>query len=131
MNIFDLIKEYPILGNKNMALVKQSILSISDTDELQDDRAFMVDLFDNWSTDDKDDFYNEMLPCLMFIDEKDSIAYTTKDKIICLSYPCDSAVIPQDKDKFMRWYFVYCHECLHQLWDTFEVGEKIKNAGMT
>ena len=128
-NIIDLVNEYPIFKEQKMKLPLQSIVAIDD--EHTDDRAFLVDMMDTWSSDDHDTFFNDMLCAINFIISKEDIAYTDINRIISLNYPCDEAVVPFDDDRFMRWYFIYCHECLHQLWDTFEVGDKIKQEGIT
>ena len=128
-NIIDLVNEYPIFKEQKMKLPLQSIVAIDD--EHTDDRAFLVDMMDTWSSDDHDTFFNDMLCAIKFIISKEDIAYTDINRIISLNYPCDEAVVPFDDDRFMRWYFIYCHECLHQLWDTFEVGDKIKQEGIT
>ena len=128
-NIIDLVNEYPIFKEQKMKLPLQSIIAIDD--EHTDDRAFLVDMMDTWSSDDHDTFFNDMLCAINFIRSKEDIAYTDINRIISLNYPCDEAVVPFDDDRFMRWYFIYCHECLHQLWDTFEVGDKIKQEGIT
>ena len=128
-NIIDLVNEYPIFKEQKMKLPLQSIVAIDD--EHTDDRAFLVDMMDTWSSDDHDTFFNDMLCAINFIRSKEDIAYTDINRIISLNYPCDETVVPFDDDRFMRWYFIYCHECLHQLWDTFEVGDKIKQEGIT
>ena len=128
-NIIDLVNEYPIFKEQKMKLPLQSIVAIDD--EHTDDRAFLVDMMDTWSSDDHDTFFNDMLCAINFIRSKEHIAYTDINRIISLNYPCHEAVVPFDDDRFMRWYFIYCHECLHQLWDTFEVGDKIKQEGIT
>ena len=130
-NIIDLVNEYPIFKEQKMKLPLQSIISIDD--EHTDDRAFLVDMMDTWSTDEHNTFFNDMLCAINFIASSDpqEIAYTDINRIISLNYPGDKAVVPFDDDRFMRWYFIYCHECLHQLWDTFEVGDKIKQEGIT
>ena len=128
-NIIDLVNEYPIFKEQKMKLPLQSIVAIDD--EHTDDRAFLVDMMDTWSTDEHNTFFNDMLCAINFIISKEHIAYTDINRIISLNYPCDEAVVPFDDDRFMRWYFIYCHECLHQLWDTFEVADKIKQEGIT
>ncbi|MBO5005008.1 MAG: hypothetical protein J6D03_07200 [Clostridia bacterium] len=128
----ELVAEYPIFNKDIMALPRKSILDIDYDyhDELMDDRGFMFDMFDRWSKNEDTKYYNEMLPCVRYILQKDAIAYTTPDKIISLNYPCSTEVVPDNNDNFMTWYFIYCHECLHQIWDTFEVGEKIRAKGI-
>lgn len=130
-NIIDLVNEYPIFKEQKMKLPLQSIVTIDD--EHTDDRAFLVDMMDTWSDDEHNTFFNDMLCAINFIASSDpqEIAYTDINRIISLNYPGDKAVVPFDDDRFMRWYYIYCHECLHQLWDTFEVGDKIKQEGIT
>lgn len=127
MTKYELIKNYPILGDKEFRLTLQSIVNLFSRDDLADDRGQMVDFFDNWSDSDGDGFFYEMLNHITFI-LQGATAYTTPDKIIALNYPMDKHpdMVPQDNDRWRRWYFIYCHECLHQLWDTFAVGDEIK-----
>ena len=130
-NIIDLVNEYPIFKEQKMKLPLQTIVSIDD--KHTDDRAFLVDMMDTWSNDDHDTFFNDMLCAINYVVDNDpqKTAWTDIDRLIYLNYPGKGLVVPFDDNRFMRWYFVYCHECLHQLWDTFEVGEKIKQEGIT
>lgn len=120
----ELLKKFPILNSKEFLNTKLSILDLGD-DGLMGDRGFMIDLFDSNADDDGDNYFYNMLNCVEFINNPSAVAYTTPDKIISLSYP-STEMVPMDGQKFPRWYFVYCHECMHQLWDTFGVADKIK-----
>lgn len=124
----ELLTEYPILNKKKFEFTKRSIFALGDSDKLMDDRGFMIDMFNDWSKEERVGFYNDWLNHVKFILEN-ATAYTSPDKIIALNYPC-TTIIPQDNDKFLRWYFVFCHECLHQLWDTFDVGSEIRKEGI-
>jgi len=119
----ELIKDYPVLGDNSFKFCLNTILSL-DGDGLTSDRGRIIDYCDVQSDNDDDMFFWEMLCAVKFINEG-ATAYTTPDKIIALNYPCED-IIKQDKERFRKWYFVYCHECLHQLWDTFEVGKEIE-----
>ena len=123
----ELIDEYPILGDDDFGRCKRSILRLADVDDLMDDRGFMIDRFNEFADTDDDQFFYDMLPCVVYIYDGESTAYTTPDKKICLHYP-NTDIVPQDNDKVQRWYFVYCHECMHQLWNTFAVGDEIAKA---
>lgn len=127
MTAEELIEEYPLLNKKSMEFTKRSIIALGDKDGLMDDRGLLIDLFNDWSKEDRDGFFWEWLSHVKYILEN-ATAYTTPDKIIALNYPCTD-IIPQDDDRFYRWYYVYCHECMHQLWDTFEVGKEIQKEG--
>ena len=62
-----------------------------------------------------------MLEFVRFLNPSDdAIAYTTPDHLIYMN--CPNSKINGVK----QWDFVYDHECLHQLWDTFGVADKIK-----
>ena len=117
----ELIEKYPIFNEAVFEFTKRSILNIDD--EYDDDRAFCIDIFDQFSDEDGDDFFYEMLRCVKYSNNGGSVAYTTPDRVITLCYP--NAIVPLDGKRFMKWYFIYCHECLHQLWDTFEVEQRI------
>ena len=70
-NIIDLVNEYPIFKEQKMKLPLQSIVAIDD--EHTDDRAFLVDMMDTWSSDDHDTFFNDMLCAINFIRSKEDI----------------------------------------------------------
>lgn len=123
MNKEELLSNYDLLNDDELALPKASILELFDKDNYAEDRAFLIDRINEWADTDDDMFFYDMLACLRYILEN-TIAYTTREKIICLNYPCPE--IPEDNDRWRRWYFVYCHECLHQLWDTFRVEDEVK-----
>lgn len=70
-------------------------------------------------------FLGNMLTAVRFLDsrsDKEHIAFTIPDGRIFLNY---DNIYPDFDD----WYFIYCHECMHQLWDTFEVGKILKKEG--
>ena len=120
----ELLKEYPILTDKDFRIAKRSICNLIGKDEYTDDRGRLTEYCNETSDNNDEMFFYEMLRALEFILEN-ATAYTTPDKRICLNYPCEN-IVPMDSARYRRWYFVYCHECLHQLWDTFAVADQIK-----
>ena len=70
-------------------------------------------------------FFWEMIPMIYFTQNKNGIAWTDKDHNIFLHIPHDKVKLENEK-----WEFIYYHECLHQLFDTFGVeNELIKDEG--
>lgn len=120
----ELLEAYPLLNDKDFSIAKRSICNLIGKDDLTDDRGHLTEYFNDTADNNDEMFFYEMLRALEFILEG-ATAYTTKDKRICLNYPNED-IVPMDNARFRRWYFVFCHECLHQLWDTFEVGDQIK-----
>jgi len=68
------------------------------------------------------EYFYYMMPCIRFIVDPKSIAYTTPQSAICLSAPHDDV-----KTTMPNWYFIYLHECLHQMWDTFGAADEIRD----
>lgn len=66
-------------------------------------------------------FFWEMLPMLRFANNKIAPGYTNAKKEIYLNIPWKAI-----ETKKLKWLFIYYHECLHQLFDTFKVEERIK-----
>lgn len=66
-------------------------------------------------------FFWEMLPMLRFVKNKRAPGYTNEKKEIYLNIPWKNI-----ETKKLKWLFIYYHECLHQLFDTFKVEERIK-----
>ena len=70
-----------------------------------------------------DEFLYNMVQALRYLkDDGKTVAYTTPDKYIYLNAP-KGAKIGKVMDK---WKFIYIHECLHQIWDTFGVEDKVR-----
>jgi hypothetical protein len=120
----ELLEAYPLLKDKDFAMAKRSICNLMSKDDFADDRGHLTEYFNDTADNNDEMFFYEMLRALEFILEG-ATAYTTPDKRICLNYPNED-IVPMDNTKFRRWYFVFCHECLHQLWDTFAVADQIK-----
>ena len=62
--------------------------------------------------------------CRFLKPDPKTTAYTTPDHIIYLNAPGVFG------EKVREWDFIYCHECLHQLWETFAVEDQIKKNGI-
>jgi len=113
-----------LLKYKEFDYLKNSLVKISEIDGKDKFRVKMIEYINDTSDNNDDMFFYDMLPFTRFLNPSNkSIAYTTPDHIIYLNAPGKVG------ETVRVWDFIYCHECLHQLWDTFEVGEKIKNAG--
>lgn len=121
-----------LLNDIEFKAVKQSIIDASENDKYQDFRVETVEFINDASYDNDDQFFYEMLEFLRFYDYehpkrlKKAIAYTKPDKRIYMNCPEGGGV----GEKLKKWEFIYDHECLHQLWDTFGVEKDIKAAGL-
>lgn len=114
-----------LLNYKEFKSLKNSIAKVSAIDGKDKFRVKMVEYINDTSDNNDDMFFYEMLPFSRFLDPSDkAIAYTTPEHLIYLNAPGKVG------ESVRIWDFIYCHECLHQLWDTFNVGDKIKNAGL-
>ena len=69
-------------------------------------------------------FFYDSLPFVRFLvdDGQSNVAYTTPNKRIYLNAPH----ITEIGESKVLWESIYFHECLHQLWETFAVGDQIK-----
>lgn len=67
-------------------------------------------------------FFWELIPMITFVTGHKGIAWTDKDVNIFLNIP--HAEVPMDDEK---WEFIYYHECLHQMYETFTVEDTIKS----
>lgn len=79
--------------------------------------------FINDETDVKSkEFFFYMLPAVRFTtDPAYGIACTDMKKVIWLNAPNTEV-----NTTWNNWYFIYLHECLHQMWDTFGAEDEIK-----
>lgn len=114
-----------LLKYKEFNGLKNSLIKVSESDGKDKFRVKMVEYINDTADNNDDMFFYEMLPFSRFLNPSDqAIAYTTPDHLIYLNSPGKVG------ENVRIWDFIYCHECLHQLWDTFEVGDKIKKAGL-
>ena len=114
-----------LLNSDEFKFVKASIENVSEIDNKSKERVRIVEYINDNSTANTDMFFYDMLEFVRFLHPNDdSIAYTTPDRLIYLNAPGKVGSEPK------KWDFIYDHECLHQLWDTFNVGDKIKEMGI-
>ena len=109
---------------------KTSLLYAAEADGDLNKRVKIFDYIDDENNEGT--FYYDMLEFFRFLDPsepdtKGHIAYTTPDHLLYFNAPNEYITNPRE---LAQWDFVYCHECLHQIWDTFAVGEKIKKDGL-
>lgn len=114
-----------LLNDKDFALVKESLIKVSEIDNKEKFRVRMLEYINDTADNNNDMFFYDMLEFSRFLNPSDdSIAYTTPEKLIYLNAPGKVG------ESVRVWDFIYCHECLHQLWDTFAVGDKIQKEGI-
>ena len=111
-----------LLNDEDLKHVKNSLINVSEIDNKDKFRVKTVEYINDSSYNNDDMFFYDMIEFIRFLKPgDDAVAYTTPDKEIFLNCPGKEI-----GEKVRIWEFVYDHECLHQLWDTFAVGEKIE-----
>lgn len=116
-----------LLNSKEMSLVKDSLIKISEKDHKEDFRVNMLEYINDSADNNDDEFFFDMLEFVRFLNpDSDAVAYTTPEHLIYMNAPNGGGV----GERVRVWDFIYCHECLHQLWDTFGVANKIKEEGI-
>jgi hypothetical protein len=114
-----------LLNSPEFKDVKKSLIEVSELDNKEQFRVKLLEYIDATSDNNDDMFFYDMMEFIRFLNPNDdAIAYTTPDKRIFLNSP------GKPGENRRQWDFIYCHECLHQLWDTFGVAEKIKKSGV-
>lgn len=114
-----------LLNASDMSRVKESLILVSEIDGKEKFRVNMLEYIDDTAESEDDQFFYNMMPYIQFLNPNDdAVAYTTPDKLIYLNSP------GQIGESLPHWDFIYCHECLHQLWDTFDVGKRIQSNGV-
>ena len=100
----------------------KSILEIGDTDS--EWRADFIDFVNSDSKDASTMFFYDMLPAVRFLkaNPNQTVAYTVPDHRIFMNAPAGAGIGQQD----YKWEFIYYHECMHQLWKTFDVQKHIE-----
>lgn len=94
------------------------------TDKYTEFRELVLDYINTSTYNPQDSFFFDMIPAIRFLyNDHEHVAYTTQEKLVWLN-------VPYEYKKVEWWDFIYYHECLHQLWSTFEVGDKIKKSGV-
>lgn len=118
-----------LINSKYFKYLKESLIRASQFDKHQNFRVKTVEYINDTASNNADMFFYDRLEYLRFLSAQEGrghIAFTTPDGIIYMVCP-DAEHGPGLNVRV--WDFIYCHECLHQLWDTWEVGEKIKKEG--
>ena len=114
-----------LINSKELKLLKDSLIAASEVDGKENFRVRLIEYIDDTADNEEDEFFYDMMEFCRFLKpDPKTTAYTTPDHIIYLNAPGVFG------EKVREWDFIYCHECLHQLWDTFNVGEQIKNNGI-
>ena len=114
-----------LLNNKDLKLLKDSLIAASEVDGKENFRVRLIEYIDDTADNEDDEFFYDMIEfCRFLIPDNETTALTTPDHIIYLNAPGVFG------EKVREWDFVYCHECLHQLWETFEVAEQIQQNGI-
>ena len=117
-----------LINSKDMKLVKDSLIKISEIDHEENFRVDMLEYINDSSDNNDDEFFFDMLGYVRFLyPSLNDVAYTDKYHLIWMNAPAGGNGLI---GKHVRqWDYIYCHECLHQLWDTFGVADRIKEEG--
>lgn len=115
-----------LLNDKDFVLVKDSLIKASEKDGKEKFRVKLIEYINDISDNDDDEFFFDMIEFVRFLDPSDdALAYTTPEHLIFMNAPGTHI-----GENLRQWDFTYDHECLHQLWDTFAVAEKLKKEGI-
>ena len=114
-----------LLNSKYLKLLKDSLIAASEVDGKENFRVRLIEYVDDTADNEEDEFFYDMIEFCRFLKpDPETTAYTTPDHLIYLNAPGVFG------EKVREWDFIYCHECLHQLWDTFGVEDQIKKNGI-
>lgn len=114
-----------LLNTKELKLLKDSLIAASEVDGKENFRVRLIEYIDDTADNEEDEFFYDMMEFCRFLKpDPETTAYTTPDHIIYLNAPGVFG------EKAREWDFIYCHECLHQLWETFAVEDQIKKNGI-
>lgn len=114
-----------LLNSKELKLLKDSLIAASEVDGKENFRVRLIEYIDDTADNEEDEFFYDMIEFCRFLKpDPETTAYTTPEHLIYLNAPGVFG------EKIREWDFVYCHECLHQLWETFDVAEQIKKNGV-
>ena len=112
-----------LLNSDEMKYVKLSLERAAKEDNKVKFRVKTLEYINDSSSNNNDMYFFDMLEFVRFLKTSEAgnhIAYTDENKLIYLNCP-DAPNGPGEKIRV--WDFIYCHECLHQLWETFGVEE--------
>ena len=111
----------PLFNDEKLAVLKKNIEEVSKKDNHEDFRVDVVEYINDSSYEASDEFFFDYLVGLRFLEPgNDAIAYTVPDGRIYMNCPNDKI------NGIREWEFIYDHECLHQLWETFDVQHEIE-----
>lgn len=114
-----------LLNDSNFETTKKTLIAVSEVDRKENWRVKMMEYINSKAASDGDEFFYNMLPHVLFdFDDRETTAYTNEFTEIHFNAP---GIIGND---IKHWDFTYAHECLHQLWDTYGVADKIKENGI-
>ena len=114
-----------LINSKELKLLKDSLIAASEVDGKENFRVRLIEYIDDTADNEDDEFFYDMMEFCRFLKpDPETTAYTTPDHIIYLNAPGVFG------EKVREWDFIYCHECLHQLWETFAVEDQIKKNGI-
>lgn len=114
-----------LINSKELKLLKDSLIAASEVDGKENFRVRLIEYIDDTADNEEDEFFYDMIEFVRFLKpDPETTAYTTPEHLIYLNAPGVFG------EKIREWDFVYCHECLHQLWETFDVAEQIKKNGV-
>ena len=114
-----------LINSKELKLLKDSLIAASEVDGKENFRVRLIEYIDDTADNEEDEFFYDMMEFCRFLKpDPETTAYTTPDHIIYLNAPGVFG------EKMREWDFIYCHECLHQLWETFAVEDQIKKNGI-
>lgn len=114
-----------LINTKELKLLKDSLIAASEVDGKENFRVRLIEYIDDTADNEEDEFFYDMIEFCRFLKpDPETTAFTTPDHIIYLNAPGVFG------EKVREWDFIYCHECLHQLWETFAVEDQIKKNGI-
>lgn len=114
-----------LINSKELKLLKDSLIAASEVDGKENFRVRLIEYIDDTADNEEDEFFYDMIEFCRFLKpDPETTAFTTPEHLIYLNAPGVFG------EKIREWDFVYCHECLHQLWETFDVAEQIKKNGV-
>lgn len=116
-----------LVNDKSFEFVKASLINVSQQDGKEKFRVKMLEYINDTADNDDDEFFYDMLNHVRFLDPgTDAVAFTDENTLIWLNAPDGGGV----GESVRIWDFIYDHECLHQLWDTFGVRDKLVKNGI-
>lgn len=109
-------------AEEGMEALQENLYSFNDKHTAL--REDIIETIDSSNYADELACFYRWVPNIRFIVKNDpeTVAFTCPDGRIFFNAP----VPDHDNMPPKVWDFIHCHECLHQIWDTFEVGDIIE-----